>query len=153
MDGIKIPNLKVSWPQLDRHSESDSQVRILSEIYFENADITDAFEKSGKIKEAEQFAKKYSPEEEHDPHGYREEALIDFISDFERDLKKELESDLDKKLKALDSLPGYVGCDVSVNLFGNDSKNMHGSFDIRISVDIEMAEINSALESVFESLR
>lgn len=149
---IKVSNLKVSWPEIDHHSESDSQVKIKSEIYFEKADITTAFEKSGIIEETAKFNERYKAEDEPaaDEAGNREEALIDFLSDFEKELKDDLEKELDDKLKAI---PGYVATTVTVNLYGKDSKDMHGSFEVVISVDIEMSDINRALESVFESMR
>jgi hypothetical protein len=154
MDGIKISNLKVSWPAIDHHSESDSQVEIVSETYFESADITKAFEASGIIEETTKFNNRYAKTEEAvSEEDNREEALIDFISDFEKDLKKKLEGELDKKFRASSKLNGYVGCDVTVNLNGDDSKNMHGSFEVRVSIDVEASEVNGILESVFESMR
>lgn len=153
MDGIKIPNLKTTWPEIDHHAESDSQVTITSSTYFEKADITAAFEKSGIIEDTKRSNERTGVEDHTDELGIREEALIDFISDFEKELKKELESALDIKFRASDSMPGYVGCEVSVSLHGDDSKNMNGSFDTKIFVDMEMAGISGILDSVFETMR
>jgi|ERR1035437_7789693 hypothetical protein len=153
MDGIKIPNLKTTWPEINSHSESNSQVSITAETYFEKADITAAFEKSGIIEDTKRSNERTGVEDHTDELGIREEALIDFISDFEKELKKRLESALDIKFRALDSMPGYVACEVEVSLHGDDSKNMNGSFSTKISIDMEMAEISGILDAVFESMR
>lgn len=149
MDGIKIGKLKVSYPEVVDHTER--QITIVSRIDFEKADVSVGFEKSGKLEEI----KKLDAEHPGDFGGYsiEEEALVEYISDFDKELKEDLEKQFDHKFRNMDSLPDYVSCEVEVNIFGKDPKDMHGSFEVHIFVDVPAAGINSTVEDIFDTLR
>ncbi len=133
----KFGQIKVYAPSHEI-TDSGDQLTLTYDMNFDGADFSEEYLNS-------QYPKEYP----NDP----EEALGEWQNEFEKVTLYRYFQDKVTEFLNVDEIPGYVSHEVDVSLVGDDPKDMNGSIEVKIWIDIETNKITESVNLFFESTR